>query len=622
MCPTRIEPIRHPILGAGVDDGRGGDACVARLYDEGMRIGNLAAGDASVPSSPHRPPPPLHLAFILLLFLLLVACDTSAPPATPVSSPLLGPYRGTQPASRTRQGTLELADRQFPDAVNPLFAASPADLEVSAALWGAPVVFDNHFHAQPDELTEVPLPENGDVRDQGMTIMMHLRHDLRWSDGQPILARDFLYWWQLNQNPDTGAITTTGYDQIASISTPDDFTVVLHMKHPYGPYLSSLPLAAPYHAWSRLRPLDLQNDQAVYLTPDVTSGPYRLASFVNGQSYGLVPNPYYASTTFHGPYLAHLGFRAYGTTGAMLAAMRAGQVDVAAGYMEDELASLGNLPPAMRLLETPAASYEHLDFNLSRPFFQDARVRRAIQLAIDACGIVRQILHAPDCSRVASQVEPLPSLYFDPTIAASAFDPAAARRLLAQAGWLPGSGGLLARQGQPFVVRLVTTSDNPIRAAVAQTIRRDLLTVGIQARISTYSLGDFFAVYSRGGVLATGAFDLAMFGYQDSPEPDDEFNVFHSSQIPSASQPDLGNYGRVSDPVIDAALTAGRNSVPFAQRLKAYHTFLERLAAQVYLIPLYTGVNILILSSRVRNILPNPNVYANTWNIADWWVAV
>ncbi len=564
------------------------------------------------------------LVFALLLALVLAACDT-APSPPQVSSPLLGTYTSTQPASRGQQGqqgTLTLADRQFPDAVNPLFAVSPADLELTPALWGAPVVFDNHFHAQPDQLTEVPLPENGDVRDQGRTILMHLRHDLRWSDGQPILARDFLYWWQLDQNPDTGAITTSGYDQIASISTPDNYTVVLHMKRPYGPYLSYLPLAAPFHAWSRLRPIDLQNDQGVYLAPGVTSGPYKLASFVNGQGYSFVPNPYYASTTFHGPYLAHLSFRAYSTDAALLAAMQAGQIDVAAGYMEDELASLAYPPSNMRLLETPAASYEHLDFNLSRPLFQDERVRRAIQFAIDTCGMLRQVLHAPDCSRAASQVEPLPSLYNDPSIAASAFDPVAARQLLAQAGWHPGPDGLLIRQGKTFVVQLVTTSDNPLRLAVAQFIQRDLLAVGISVRISTYSLGDFFAVYSRGGVLATGAFDLAMFGYQDSPEPDDEFNVFHSSQIPSASQPDLGNYGRVSDPIIDAALVAGRNNVLFSQRLKAYHTFLERLASQVYLVPLYTGVNILVLSNRARNILPNPNVYANTWNIADWWASI
>src|ERR1700694_1423951 len=180
---------------------------------------------------------PATLFVCCLLLVALAACNT-APVAPAVQSnqhamsPLLGPYALTPPASHTLNGSLVFADRQFPDAVNPLFSGSSVDFEVEAALWAAPVVEDSHFHAQPDQLTEVPLPENGDVRDNGRTIVMRLRHDLRWADGQTILSSDFQYWWQLDTNPDTGALNVNGYDQIASIDTPDDFTVVLHMKRP------------------------------------------------------------------------------------------------------------------------------------------------------------------------------------------------------------------------------------------------------------------------------------------------------------------------------------------------------------------------------------------------------
>lgn len=554
--------------------------------------------------------------------MALAACDSA--PAQPtqqhVTSPLLGPYSSTLPASQAHTGSIVLADRQFPDAVNPLFSGSPVDFELQSALWAAPVVFDNHFHAQPDQLTEVPLPENGDVRDNGRTIIMRLRHDLRWSDGQPVLSSDFQYWWQLDTNPDTGALNVNGYDQIASIDTPDDFTVILHMKRPYGPYLSFLPYAAPRHAWQRLRPIDLQNTPSVILSPLVTDGPYKIAGFANGQSYTLAPNTGYRSTTFRGPFLSQVIFHAYNNIATLRAAISAGQVDVSEGYMEYELPDLGCLSSPAQLLETPAASYEHLDFNLANPTFQDARVRRAISLAIDTCAIIRDVLHMPGCARAANQVEPLPSLYYDSSIASSAYDPAAARKLLAQAGWLPGPRDILTRQGKPFTIRLVTTADNPIRAAAAALIQRDLQAVGIDVQVQYYPLDLFFAVYSRSGILATGAFDLAMFGYQNSAEPDDEYGVFHSSQIPTAAQPGLGNYGRIQDPIIDQSLTLGRDTVPFAQRLQDYHRFLAQLASQDYLIPLYTGVNIITVSDRMQNVQPNPDVIKNNWNIADWWV--
>lgn len=562
------------------------------------------------------------IALVCFLAWMLNACIGQASvPVIHDNSPLIGPYHALAFPGRQPSDHLILGDTGFPTSANPLFSVSRFDLEVTSALWAAPVVFDQHFHAQPDQLTEVPLPENGDVRDSGKTIIMHLRHDLHWSDGEPVLAGDFAYWWRLDQDADTGAITTSGYDQIASITTPDNYTVILHMKRPFGPYLSYLPYAAPEHAWSHLQPIDLQNRLDIFQAPTVTDGPYKLALFVQNQSYTLVPNPAYHSTTFHGPFLAQLVYRAYPTSGSLLAALRSGQVDVAEGYTEDELPALTRLPFGMQLQITPAAAYEHLDFNLARPFLQDLRARQAIQLAIDRCGLLREVLHMPDCSRLADQVEPQPSLVYDASIHPPGYNPQEARKLLAAAGWLPGPGGWVYRQGQPFVLRLVTTSNNALRAAVATRLQQDLRAIGIQVKLAFYDLGAFFGVYTRGGILATGAYDLALFGYANAPEPDDEYEVFHSSQIPGAANPNAGNYGRVSDPVIDQALTLGRYTVPFASRVQAYHQFLERLASQVYLIPLYTAVNILAVKTNLRNVVGNPNTVENNWNIADWWIA-
>ena len=570
-----------------------------------------------------RSPWPLALALsIYLISTLLAACSNT--PSGSVPSPpslLLGPYSSTPFPAHAAHGTLVFSDNQFPDTVNPLFGGSDIDIEVEAALWARPVFYDQQFHVHPDQLTEVPLPENGDVRDSGKTIIMHLRHDLHWSDGQPIVASDFQYWWQLNQNPDTGAILTSGYDQIASIDTPDTFTVILHMKQPFGPYLFYLPYAAPQHAWGHIRSIDLQNTPAVFSAPTVTDGPYTLSKYSDGQAYIMTLNPHYHSTTFHGPFLSQLIFRAYSDVNTLSAAAMQQQTDVSQGYMEYQLPALAHHPSSVRVLETATAAYEHLDFNNAKPLFQDVRVRRAIQMAIDKCALLNSVLHTPNCDRAVSQVEPPPSLVYDPAIPPSIYNLAGARTLLAQSGWLPGARGILTRHGQSFVIRLVTTADNPLRAAIAQQVQRDLQAIGISVVIAYYAPGPFFAVFTRGGILATGNYDMSLFTYANGPEPDDEYGVYHSSQIPSASNPYLGNYGRVQDAIIDRSLTAARNSVIFADRVRYYHQFLERLANRVYTIPLFTDLNIVVVSGHVQNVIPNPTQPDNTWNISDWWVA-
>jgi peptide/nickel transport system substrate-binding protein len=556
---------------------------------------------------------------VYLISSLLAACSNTQSNLAH-SSLLTGPYSSTPFPLHAARGTLVFADSQFPDSVNPLFGGSGVDSEVETALWARPVFYDQQFHVHPDQLTEVPLPENGDVQDGGKTIIMRLRHDLRWSDGQPIVASDFQYWWRLHQDPNTGALLTSGYDQIASIDTPDIYTVVLQMKQPYGPYLSALPYAAPQHVWGHLSPLALQNTPSVFQVPAVTDGPYVVSQYVDGQSIVMTPNLYYRSTTFHGPFLSQLTYQAYSDVHTLSTAALQQQTDVSQGYLEYQLPLLANTSSSVHVLETQTAAYEHLDFNNANPLFSDVRVRRAIQMALDKCALLTSTLHAPNCDRAVSQVEPLPSLVYDSTIPASIYSPIGAKALLAQAGWLLNSHGIVLHHGHPFTIRLVTTADNPLRAAIAQQVQRDLRVIGIQVTIAYYPLSTLFGIYTRGGILATGNYDMSLFTYANSPEPDDEYGVYDSSQIPSASNPYLGNYGRVQDTIIDRSLTMARNTANFADRITYYHQFLARLADQVYTIPLFTDLNILVVSGRVQNIIPNPTQADTNWNIADWWV--
>ncbi len=557
----------------------------------------------------------------MILLMVMTACGTSQTPLHKSSSPQFGGYSYTPSPSHTQSGTLTFSDVQFPDTVNPLFTTSSVDTELATALWGQPVFYDQNFHVQPDELTEVPLPQNGGVLNGGKTITMHLRHDLRWSDGQPILSSDFRYWWQLDQDPNTGATNTFGYDQIASITTPDAYTVVLHMKRPFGPYLFYLPYAAPAHAWGKLRHINLQNMQSVYLLPSVTSGPYKAASMVNGQSYTLTPNPYYRSSTFHGPFLAQLIYRAAGSITNLSNMARQHETDVTMGYLSDKQPDLSHLPSDVQLLQIPAAAYEHLDFNNGKPLLQNSMVRHAIELALNICGMIADALHDADCHLRATQVEPLPSLVYDSAIQPTPYDPTLAQQLLAQAGWQRNAQGVLMKNGQALRLNLVTTRNDPLRNTLVAWIMRNLAALGIQVQAHYYDTGTFFGVYTRGGVLATGQYDLALFTYANSPEPDDEYEVFDSSQIPSAQQPDLGNYARINDPVIDQSLTQGRDTITFSQRVSAYHRFLERLAQQVYIIPLCVDETMMTVDSRAQDIIPNPNQFALTWNIADWSAA-
>ena len=137
----------------------------------------------------------------------------------------------------------------------------------------------------------MPTVQNGDVSPDGLTVIMKLRPDLTWSDGQPITADDFVYWQQTNLDPNTGAAGSFGASQVSSIVAQDAHTIALTYAHPFAPYLDGLPFAAPWHAWGSIPDNLLASTQDVNLTPQVTSSPFMLSSFVPGQSFTLVPTP-------------------------------------------------------------------------------------------------------------------------------------------------------------------------------------------------------------------------------------------------------------------------------------------------------------------------------------------
>src|SRR5436305_9402462 len=96
----------------------------------------------------------------------------------------------------------------------------------------------------PELATEVPTLENGDVRVIGdrMDVTWKLRHKVNWQDGVAFTSKDvkatFDFWWlkYRDKNP-TPLVSTSGWDQVDSIDTPDAYTVVVHFHIVLAAYL-------------------------------------------------------------------------------------------------------------------------------------------------------------------------------------------------------------------------------------------------------------------------------------------------------------------------------------------------------------------------------------------------
>lgn len=525
-------------------------------------------------------------------------------------------------AQPTHQGgTITFSYTAFPDSTNPWFLSNVGDNELAEALWGNPYTISPTGTLLPDELTEIPTQANGDVSKDGLTVTMHLRPDLKWSDGQPLTADDFAYSLEVLRDPASGATPDglSGYDRIASFQVLDARTLVLRYTQPDAFAFLYLPWAAPRHAWGSIAHKELSQHEEVNLYPNVTSGPFKLASDVPGQRITMVPNPAYISTTLHRSVLDKLIFTAYPTTNALTTAFVAGQTEYTDAFGPDDLLQFGGIEG---LHVSPLLGYTLLDFNLSQPALQDDQVRKAIEEAIDRCGIIQAVYHQPCASLRVDAILPAPSPDYDPTIKSYGYDLAQARRDMQIAGWDCPSGGICTRGGQPFpTLKLVATNRFVTRQQTMELLQQDLAALGIPASLNYYSACALFCSFTQGGILATGQYDLALFSNAFGLDDDRTFSSFESSQIPTASNPFGANWERLHDPLVDADLAQGRMTLDTTARTHLYQALEQVLVQQVYVIPLALLPNLALVTPTIGNYQDNPfQAPGNLWNVGDWFL--
>jgi oligopeptide transport system substrate-binding protein len=318
--------------------------------------------------------------------------------------------------------------------------------------WHSGVVLEQLFSGLvrygPDMELLPEVATSWEVLDGGRTYVFHLRQDARWSDGAPVTAHDFQYACKRGFHPACAGNLAPMFfnirgarayhqgenpdpDSVAWRSL-DEFTLALELEVPDRDflYLMLYALPLPRHL------VEMQGDTWVEPGRMVSNGPFRLESWQRGESLVLERNPRY-----HGRFDGNLQ-RVELFFGGYAAAFEAYEAD------RLEILDLTNAPPAemdrMRqrhageYLSVPELATFHLQYDMSRPPFDDPRVRRAFALATDRARLADVTLRGHAFPATGGLVPPGMAGY-SPGIA-QPYHPAGARSLLAEAGYPEGRG--------------------------------------------------------------------------------------------------------------------------------------------------------------------------------------
>ena len=389
-----------------------------------------------------------------------------------------------------------------------------------------------------------------------------------------------------------------------AIDLPNDRTAIVHLREPYAAILGIFALGGagypplPAHLLAGLPDIN----RAAFNDRPISSGPYMLAQWNHGASLEFVANPRY----WRGPpRIARISYRIIPNADTLFAALQTHDVDVDDSVTENQIDRLGSLQgyATQRRL---VANWRHIAFNCAKPLLADVRVRRAIALAVDWDRMNQTIYHGYNV-RATSDI--MPGSWAAPTIPQWGYDPAAARRALAAAGWLPGSDGIRRRNGIPLAISVSTTVAKPTNIQAEVLMQQALRAVGIDLTIKNYPTSVLFA---QNGPLYGGRYDLSLSIDTNAPDPDNE-GEWSGAFVP----PHGGNTTFLRDPILTQTSHAAAHTFDRARRRALYQQEEERIHALVPAVFLYWQVAYAAYNSDLHNYRAAQYLSSN-WNAWQW----
>jgi peptide/nickel transport system substrate-binding protein len=261
----------------------------------------------------------------------------------------------------------------------------------------------------------------------------------------------------------------------------------------------------------------------------------------------------------------------------------------------------------------PDRSDTLLFLNVMRPNLTDVRVRRAISLSIDRNALASVSAFRRYTVTLANGYADPWSFAFNPARPPPPYDPAAAARLLEDAGWRLGPGGIRYRDGRPLTVSLIARAGATEQNALTTRVQSMLHSAGIDAQIKAVTSELLFAPAAEHGVLADGAYDLLVTTYGNFADPDPSW-ILTCARV----EPKGYNESRYCNPALDRLAQEGLDSYDPAVRKAKYAAIEKIVAADVPIAYLFWSKSIYGMNPRLRGF--SYDGQSATWNASNWYL--
>ena len=494
------------------------------------------------------------------------------------------------------------------NTLDPILATQAFEAQVYSLIFDPLIATRADGTNVPILAVSVPTLANGGIAKDGLTITYRLRRGVRWQDGAAFSSRDVAFSWRAVMNPNTAVTTRHGYDIIARIDTPDAFTAVVHLKHPFAPFVQTFFAHSdspydilPEHLLGKFRSLD----GIAFDSAPIGTGPYKLVKWARGDRLDFARNDDY----FLGrPAIPKITIRYVPDENVAAEQIRSHELDWFIEATPRVYRQIDGVA-GVRTVLVPFNGYDAIQFNVKAAPVDDPRVRAAIGLALDKAALVRDVTYGVE----QPAREDLPPFMWasDPHAGTVLHDLPAAKRLLDAAGWKPGADGIRTRRGERLALQLDFRVDSLTDRNRGVVIASMLKDAGIDVELKGYTTALLYGAFAGGGIEATGKFEAALSTWYAGADPDDSTQLL-CDQFPPAGY----NWSRYCNPSLDAAETVALTHYDRPTRTKAYAAIQRTLAADNPFVYLWWPRQIEAVNDDLQGFEPNGIV--EDWNAYAW----
>jgi peptide/nickel transport system substrate-binding protein len=506
-------------------------------------------------------------------------------------------------ASPKPGGTLTLALSAGWDVLDPAATAFTFARQIMQ------FIYDPLLRRDPKTGRIVPgLVQSYTVSKDQKTVRLHLRRGVKFQDGTPFNAHAVVFSFNRILNPklkSPWAASITG--PVSRFKSVGESTVIVRLKAPFAPFLDSLTQVA----LAPVSPAAVAKYGSTFGAHPVGTGPFMFQSGVPNDNVVLVRNPNYKWAPGYyshqgAAYLSKVVIRDVPESATRMALISTNGVDVVYNPDVTQIPAYSKNPKYKIVVGVQSGMPRSIVLNNSKFPFNDARVRLAVAYAVDKKAILKAAYN--NIGSVANNILS-PSVFSYSSAVAKAFpkyDPAKAKQILAAAGWTPGKGGTLEKNGQELKFDYGSITGGTNFVIQDQIIQSNLKAIGISMNIQSEEQAAYLADLRAGKWSMAGMLFVAT-------DPDVLYTVLSSQSIGPA-----WNTSFFRNKQVDALLVKGRETTDDAARAKIYEQIQEIVAKQVPYIPYYNISNPFIVTAKAKQFKIDRQGF---WDIYDTYLS-